>query len=206
MSRVVIAGATSPLGIATAAALTEAGHDVLAIGRDAQRLEQVPATERIACDLTDFAAVQQVAEQVGTADGLIHLVGGWRGGGGLAGQSDEDFAWLERNVLTTLRNTTRAFANPIGASDAGRIAIVSTTGIEKPTAGNANYVALKAAAEVWLQAVGHELRETPAEVHITRVKALVTEQERIDSPDRKFPGYSDVTDVAAELAGLFPRV
>ncbi|SJM46376.1 SDR family NAD(P)-dependent oxidoreductase [Agrococcus casei] len=201
--RVVIAGATSALGIATAAALTEAGHEVVAVGRSAERLEQVQAAERVAADLADFAAVQQLAEQLGAVDGLVHLVGGWRGGGGLAGQSDEDFDWLETNVLTALRNTTRAFAAAIGASAAGRIAIVSTTGLEKPTAGNASYVALKAAAETWLQAVGHELRETPAEVHITRVKALVTEQERIDSPERKFPGYSDVTDVAAELAGLF---
>lgn len=201
--RVVIAGATSALGIATAAALTEAGHEVVAVGRSAERLEQVQAAERVAADLADFAAVQQLAEQLGAVDGLVHLVGGWRGGGGLAGQSDEDFDWLETNVLTTLRNTTRAFSAAIGASAAGRIAIVSTTGLEKPTAGNASYVALKAAAETWLHAVGHELRETPAEVHITRVKALVTEQERIDSPERKFPGYSDVTDVAAELAGLF---
>ena len=203
MSRVVIAGATSPLGIATATALSEAGHEVLAIGRDAERLEQVPAAERIVCDLADFTAVQQLAQHVGSADGLIHLVGGWRGGGGLAGQSDEDFEWLERNVLTTLRNTTRAFAEMIGTSDAGRIAIVSTKGLENPTAGNANYVAVKAAAEAWLQAAGHELRETPAGVSIIRVKALVTEQERIDNPDRKFPGYSDVTDVAAELASQF---
>ena len=201
--RIVIAGATSPLGIATAATLTEAGQEVVAVGTNADRLAGVTATHRIVADLTDPDAVQELAQEVGEADGLMHLVGGWRGGGGLAGQSDDDYDWLEARVLTTLRNTTRAFAPAIGRSEAGRIAIVSTTGIENPTAGNANYVALKAAAEVWLAAVGHELRDTPATTHVVRVKALVTAEERAASPERKFPGYSDVTDVAQQLADLF---
>ena len=201
--RIVIAGATSALGIETAGRLQEAGHDVVALGTNAERLESLPATERAVVDLTDPAAVEQLATRLGDIDGLVHLVGGWRGGGGLAGQTDDDYDWLEARVLTTLRNTTRTFAEAIGRSSAGRIAIVSTKGIEKPTAGNANYVALKAAAETWLAAVGHELRETPAETHVIRVKALVTAEERAAHPERKFPGYSDVTDVAQELAQLF---
>ncbi|WP_293698104.1 SDR family NAD(P)-dependent oxidoreductase [uncultured Agrococcus sp.] len=201
--RIVIAGATSALGIETARRLEEAGHDVVAVGTNAERLEAVPAAERAVVDLTDPAAVEQLATRLGDVDGLVHLVGGWRGGGGLAGQTDDDYDWLEARVVTTLRNTTRAFAGAIGRSTAGRIAIISTKGVEKPTAGNANYVALKAAAETWLAAVGHELRETAAETHVIRVKALVTAQERAASPERKFPGYSDVTDVAQELAELF---
>ena len=201
--KIVIAGATSALGVVTAERLRDAGHDVVAVGTNAERLERVPATERIVTDLTDLTAVEQLAEQIGETDGLVHLVGGWRGGGGLGGQSDEDYEWLEARVVTTLRNTTRAFAPAIGRSDAGRIAIVSTKGIEKPTAGNANYVSLKAAAETWLAAVGHELRETPAQTHVIRVKALVTAEDRAAHPERKFPGFSEVTDVAQELAELF---
>ena len=201
--KIVIAGATSPLGIATAYRLTQDGHEVVAVGTNAERLEGVEAEQRIVADLTDLEAVEELAAEVGEADGLIHLVGGWRGGGGLAGQSDDDYDWLEARVLTTLRNTTRAFAGAIGRSEAGRIAIISTTGLENPTAGNANYLALKAAAEAWLAAVGHELRETPAKVSALRIKALVTPEEREANPERKFPGYSDVADVAAALADLF---
>lgn len=201
--KIVIAGATSALGIETAQRLQDAGHEVVAVGSNAERLESVPASERIVTDLTDFTATRQLAERVGETDGLIHLVGGWRGGGGLAGQTDEDYSWLEARVVTTLRNTTRAFAPAIGRSEAGRIAIISTKGLEKPTAGNANYVALKAAAEAWLAAVDHEMRETPAQTHVIRVKALVTAEERAAHPERKFPGFSDVTDVAQELTTLF---
>lgn len=201
--KIVIAGATSPLGIATAQRLTEAGHEIVAVGTNAGRLEAVEAEQRIVADLTDPDAVDELAAEVGAVDGLLHLVGGWRGGGGLAGQSDDDYDWLEARVLTTLRNTTRSFATAIGQSDAGRIAIISTTGLDTPTAGNANYLAIKAAAEAWLAAVGHGLKDTPATVHALRVKALVTAEEREANPDRSFPGYSDVVDVAEALGALF---
>ena len=47
---------------------------------------------------------------------LVHLVGGWRGGRGLAGQSDADWEFLHRNIVATLRNTTRAFHEDLAAS------------------------------------------------------------------------------------------
>lgn len=201
--RILIAGASSALGIATASALTDAGHHVIAVGSDPGRLEPVEAAERHVCDLGDLEAVRALGDEVGDVDGLVHLVGGWRGGGGLAGQSDEDWDWLERRVVTTLRNTTRVLAEGIGRSEAGAIVIVSTTGLERPTAGNASYVALKAAAETWLAAVGHALRQTPAEMRVHRVKALVSATDREAHPDRAFDGYTDVVDLAAEIAAGF---
>ncbi|WP_405219265.1 SDR family NAD(P)-dependent oxidoreductase [Agrococcus sp. Ld7] len=201
--RILIAGATSALGHATASALLEAGHHVIAIGSNADRLGLVDATEHFECDLTDADAVLALAEQVGEIDGLVHLVGGWRGGGGLAGQTDDDWAWLEARVVTTLRNTTRAFASAIGRSEAGVIAIISSTGVERPTAGNANYVALKASAEAWLAAVGHALRATPARMVVKRVKALVSDADRAAQPEKDFSGSTDVAELAAELAGEF---
>lgn len=201
--RILIAGATSALGHATASALLEAGHHVIAIGSNADRLGLVDATEHFECDLTDADAVRALAEHVGAIDGLVHLVGGWRGGGGLAGQTDDDWAWLEARVVTTLRNTTRAFAEAIGRSDAGVIAIISSTGVERPTAGNANYVALKAAAEAWLAAVGHSLRATPARMVVKRVKALVSDADRAAQPEKDFSGSTDVVELAADLAAEF---
>ena len=81
-------------------------------------------------------------------------MGGWRGGGGLAGQSDKDWEVLHRNIVTTLRNTTRAFNGDLLASPAGRLAIVSSVSVDKPTPGGANYAAAKSAAETWIRAAG----------------------------------------------------
>lgn len=156
---VLIAGASSAAGQAVASALTDAGARVLAVGSSAARLAPVPAAARYECDLTDLVAVQALTDQVhaenGPVDGLIHLVGGWRGGNGLAGQNDADWDFLHGHVLTTLRNTTRALNADLLASPAGRLAIVSSVSVDAPTPGGANYAAAKAAAETWVRAIGH---------------------------------------------------
>ena len=79
-------------------------------------------------------------------------MGGWRGGGGLAGQTEADYRFLEVS-FTALRNVTRAFDADLRDSDAGRLAIVSSTAVARPLAGGANYAAVKAASEAWVRAV-----------------------------------------------------
>jgi 3-oxoacyl-[acyl-carrier protein] reductase len=178
---VLIAGATSASGRAVASALLESGARVVSVGSDADRLAvlaaELPGVATELCDLTDEAAVAALVERVhaafGPIDGLIHLVGGWRGGGGLAGQSEQDYRLLERG-LTALRHETRAFNDDLLASSAGRLAIVSATAVEKPTPGNANYVAVKTASEAWTRAVAHgfDAAGDSAAAVTFRVKAL----------------------------------
>lgn len=151
---VVLAGATSAAGLATAAALVDAGFQVVATGRAADRLAalaDVGARTEVA-DATSFAEMSALAERIGAVDGVLPLVGGWRGGGGLAGQRDEDFEVL-LPALQAVRATSRAFDAALRASPAGRFAIVSSTAVARPVAGGANYAAMKAASEVWARAV-----------------------------------------------------
>ncbi|MET1053102.1 MAG: SDR family NAD(P)-dependent oxidoreductase [Mycetocola sp.] len=178
---VLIAGATSAAGVAVCRALADAGARVLAVGSDADRMqsltETVPDAAGFVCDLADLGAVERLAERIHAdhrVDGLIHLVGGWRGGGGLAGQTDEDWEFLDRRVLTTLRNTTRVFVDDLSASDAGRLVIVSSTSVDAPAPGGANYAAVKSAAETWVRAIARGFTKTApaASVTIFVVKAL----------------------------------
>ncbi|MDP1788791.1 MAG: SDR family NAD(P)-dependent oxidoreductase [Rhodoglobus sp.] len=145
---VVIAGASSASGRAVAARLTDAGARVIAVGSNLGRLAAVDALARYECDLADPAAVDNLAATIraehGGVDGLVHLVGGWR-----AGRGDEDWAWLRERVVETFRNTSRSFFDDLVASAAGRLVIVSSTSVNKPTWGNANYSAAKSAAEAW---------------------------------------------------------
>ncbi|MEJ6553801.1 SDR family NAD(P)-dependent oxidoreductase [Microbacterium esteraromaticum] len=151
---VVLAGATSEAGLATATALIAAGARVIATGRSEERLaalRDAGAQTEIA-HATSFAEMTALAERLGPVDAVIPLVGGWRGGGGLAGQSDADFDAL-LPALQAVRATSRAFDAAIRASDAGRFAIVSSTVVTRPLAGGANYAAMKAASEAWARAV-----------------------------------------------------
>ncbi|GAA1263556.1 hypothetical protein GCM10009589_15210 [Arthrobacter pascens] len=170
------------------------------------------------CDLADPEAVQRLATAIrfdlGPADGLIHLVGGWRGGGGIQEQTDEDWEFLHTSVFTTLRNTTRAFYEDLATSPAGRLAIVSAQAASSPTADGAAYAAAKSAAEAWTLAVADGFRlhqeagcslpnkQSPAAV-VFVVKALVDDRMRAAQPERKFTGFTDVTVLAEAVERIF---
>ena len=169
---VLLAGATSPSGLTIARALIGAGARVVAVGRDKGKLDALAAAARPAvdasagtahgsirvesCSLTNEAEVAALATRLAEdgehIDGLVPLVGGWRGGGGLAGQTEEDYRALEQ-AFTAVRVTSRAFDADLRASEAGRFAIISSTAVARPLAGGANYAAVKAASESWTRAV-----------------------------------------------------
>ncbi|MGD2203375.1 SDR family NAD(P)-dependent oxidoreductase [Microbacterium maritypicum] len=151
---VVLAGATSAAGLATARALIAANARVIATGRSVERLQEL-ADAGAQIEIADATSVEDMtalASRIGPVDAVVPLVGGWRGGGGLAGQSDEDLAAL-LPALHAVRATSRAFDDALRASDAGRFAIVSSTSVARPLAGGANYAAVKAASEAWTRAV-----------------------------------------------------
>ncbi|UTT63415.1 SDR family NAD(P)-dependent oxidoreductase [Microcella humidisoli] len=159
---VVVAGAGGIGGRAVCAALTAAGAHVVAVGSRAESLADVDAAETAVVDLADPVAVAAWAAELrdrrSSIDGLLHLVGGWRGG-----SAPDDFDWLERRVLTTLRVASRELRDDLGASSAGRLAIVSSASVAQPKWGMANYVTLKSAAETWVQALasGWRAKGTP---------------------------------------------
>lgn len=151
---VLLAGATSAAGLAVTRALRAAGAHVIATGRSSERLQALAdaGAQVEVADATSLTEMTDLAARIGRVDAVVPLVGGWRGGGGLAGQSDEDFAAL-LPALEAVRATSRAFDAALQASDAGRFAIVSSTAVARPLAGGANYAAVKAASEAWTRAV-----------------------------------------------------
>ena len=224
---VVVTGGSGPSGIAAARALRHAGHTVFTVGSDGPRIEAAAAeagsgVTPLVCDLADLAQVRslhttvrsRLADTGGSVDGVIHLVGGWRGAKGITDQTDEDWEFLERGAITTVRNVTRVFYDDLAASGAGRFAMVSSTAAGRPTAGGASYAAAKAAAEAWTLAVADGFhrgqsgrKDDPTEQRsaavVFVVKALVDAAMRAKSPDRSFPGFTDVEDLAAAAVGLF---
>lgn len=178
---ILLAGATSDAGLTLARVLMDAGARVIATGRSAERLVAVreAGAQVEVADATSFDEMSALAGRLDAVDGVISLVGGWRGGGGLAGQSDEDFAAL-LPALEAVRTTSRAFDALLQASDAGRFAIVSSTAVARPLAGGANYAAVKAASEAWARAVAQGFAKTARDAGqplraasvIFRVKAL----------------------------------
>ncbi len=231
---VLVTGGSGPSGIATARALRDAGHRVFTVGSDAARIEAAAAeagdgVTPLVCDLASLADVRALRESIagmaGRVDGVIHLVGGWRGAKGITDQSDDDWDFLERNAVTTLRNVTRVFFDDLAASDAGRFAMVSSTAVSAPTAargelrrGQGGRRGLDAGGRGRLPPgprrgrrhrqpragqPGQDSAALRSAAVIFVVKALVDAEMRAKAPDRKFPGFTDVADLAAAAAGLF---
>lgn len=189
---VVVTGATGPVGTEVCHLLDERGAIVLAVGTDEGRLEDVAATDRYVCDLADAEAVQELASVIeaeyGKVDGLLHLVGGWR-----PGHAADDYDWLEKRLLTTLRNVTLALHDDIGSSTSGRLAIVSSTGVDAPTWSNANYSTIKAASEAWVTSIASGWRKGRTAAAVTFVVKSVG-----DGPEHTSAGH-----IAEHLAALW---
>ncbi|MFF1254340.1 SDR family oxidoreductase [Pseudarthrobacter sp. NPDC058329] len=227
---IVVTGGSGASGIAVARALRGAGHRVFTVGSDQARIgaaakEAGDGVTGLVCDLAQLEDVRQLRKDIaaagGTADAVIHLVGGWRGAKGLTDQTDEDWDFLERGAITTLRNVSRIFFEDIVGSRCGRFAMVSSTAVEKPAAATASYVAAKAAAEAWTMAMADGFRRPPssgggadnstpegsgggkAAAVVLVVKALVDDALRRSNPERSFPGATDVEDLARAVVGLF---
>ena len=104
------------------------------------------------------ALAARVRDRFGAADGLVHLVGGFRGGASFTDNSDDDWRFLSAGLIDTLRHVTIAFHDDLARSSAGRAVIVSAQAAQKPAAGAANYAAAKAAAEAWMLALADSFR------------------------------------------------
>jgi NAD(P)-dependent dehydrogenase (short-subunit alcohol dehydrogenase family) len=229
---VLVTGGSSASGVAAARALAAAGHRVFTIGSDDVRiktaaLEAGDSVTPLVCDLASLDAVRELAKtirQLGIerVDGVIHLVGGWRSAAGIEDQSDDDWASLEEGAITTLRNVSRVFYRQLEESPYGRFAMVSSTVASAPTATTASYAAAKAAAEAWTLAVADGFRQAQAgnkqdpdnkqaaapqhsAAVIFVVKSLVDAAMRREHPERRFPGYTDVEELAAAVVGLFDK-
>ena len=94
-----------------------------------------------------------LVERFGRVDGLVHLVGGWRGGQPLHEEPLSDWELLHDLLIRTVQHTTRAFHDQLAASEHGRFVLVSAKQAQAPSNTNAAYAAAKAAAEAWTLAL-----------------------------------------------------
>lgn len=189
-ARLVVVDRTMEVAIPAATAVIEAGGQA----------------EAVAVNLTDLAAVSTFRDDVlgmyGRIDAVVHLVGGWQGSTTVDAQAIEQWQALLPGIVGTVQTTSVAFREVLTAAPHGRYVMITSTTVAAPSAGNAAYAAAKAAAEAWVRALGAAFKGTPAASCIVAVKALVDPATRAANPDRKYPGYTDTTDLGVAVAGL----
>ena len=199
---IVVAGAGGSLGPYVARRLAVDGHELALIDAQPDRLQGLPGTHH-AVDLLDDEATRAFAESLDDVTGVLHLVGGWRGGTPLPDAPLEDWTLLHDLLIRTVQHTTRAFAPALkAAGEHGRFVLVSAKQAQAPTSANAAYAAAKAAAEAWTLAYAHELSETRGTANILVVNAIVTHEMRAADPDKAFRTFTDASHMADAMAWL----
>lgn len=211
---VAVAGVGGGLGPLVAARLAAAGATVAGTDRDQGVLDSVGASLGVpaerwdgrAVDLLDEDAVRgwcaALVERFGRVDGLIHLVGGWRGGEPLHEAPLADWELLHNLLIRTVQHTTRAFHEQLAASPHGRFVLVSAKQAQAPSNTNAAYAAAKAAAEAWTLAFADGFEPGAATANIIVIDALLTPRMREENPGKDFPTFTPAEHVAEAIAFL----
>jgi NAD(P)-dependent dehydrogenase (short-subunit alcohol dehydrogenase family) len=206
-----VAGGAGNLGPTVVCRLADAGALLSVAGRDAGPLETLRAdlgdsVEPAVVDLLDPQGARQwadgLADRHGRVDGLIHLVGGWRGGTPIEDAPLEDWDFLSALLVRTLQHATQAFARHLLESGHGRFVLISAGQAQAPTHPNAVYASAKAASETWTLALADRFRGTGATANIVVVGAIVTTAMRAESPDKDFSTFTPAEEIAEAIAYL----
>jgi NAD(P)-dependent dehydrogenase (short-subunit alcohol dehydrogenase family) len=208
---IAVAGGAGNLGPTVVRRLAEAGAVLSVAGRDSGPLEALrkdigDMVEPAVVDLLDPEAAHDwaagLAEQHGQIDGLVHLVGGWRGGTPIEDAPLEDWDFLSGLLVRTVQHATQAFAPHLLANGRGRFVLISAGQAQAPTHPNAAYAAAKAASETWTLALADRFRGTGATANIVVVGAIVTGAMRVESPDKDFSTFTPAKEIAETIAYL----
>ncbi|MBS1679701.1 MAG: SDR family oxidoreductase [Actinobacteria bacterium] len=211
---VAIAGVGGGLGPAVAARLAAAGAIVAGANRAQAEVDAVgeglglpdDRWDGRAVDLTNEDAVagwrEALVGRFGRVDGVVHLVGGWRGGQPLHEEPLADWDLLHQLLIRTVQLTTRAFHDQLAASAHGRFVLVSAKQAQKPSNGNAAYAAAKAAAEAWTLAFADGFGPGGATANIVVVDAILTPRMREENPGKEFPTFTPTEHIADAIAWL----
>jgi NAD(P)-dependent dehydrogenase (short-subunit alcohol dehydrogenase family) len=211
---IAIAGAGGGLGPVVAKRLADAGALLALADRTQEHADSaaqdldLPA-DRVdprAVDLLDEAAANDwaatVEERFGRVDGLLHLVGGYRGGDPIQNFDLADYEFLHDLLVRTLQLTSRAFHRALTQSNHGRFVLVSAVAAQSPTDTNAAYASAKAAAEAWTLALADSFSGTPATANIIVVNAIETPRMREQDPDADRPTFTPAENLADAIAFL----
>jgi NAD(P)-dependent dehydrogenase (short-subunit alcohol dehydrogenase family) len=209
---IAVAGGAGNLGPTVVRRLAGAGSQTCVCGRDRKSLDALaseiePAIETDVVDLLDAGATTNWAADLakrhdGRVDGLVHLVGGWRGGTPIEEAPLEDWDFLSALLVRTLQHATQAFAPHLLASGRGRVVIVSAGQAQAPTNTNASYAAAKAAADAWTLALADRFKGTGATANLVVVGAIVTPAMREESPGKDFSTFTPAEEIAEAIAYL----
>ena len=199
MTRALITGGTSGIGLAFATALAARGDDLVLVARDESRLAQVAASlarrfrvdvQTLSADLSDRDAVARVVSRLGDPSDPIEVCVNNAGFGLHARLLDDDVALQERAMdvmATDVLILSNAAARAMVARGSGTIINVASASAWIYTG---NYSAIKRWVVSYTQALALELEGTGVQATVVCpgwVKTAFHERAGTDRP--RLPGF-----------------
>src|SRR5258706_934916 len=194
----LITGASVGMGEQFARQLSERGHDVVLVARDAARLEALAKeiegrngarAEVLAADLTDAGQLDAVEARARQVDLLVNNAGFGTFGPFHTLDIATEIREINLNVMALVRLTHAAASGMVERGRGGILNVSSLAG-SQPGPSNATYGATKAFVTSFTEAVHEELKGTGVSVTVLCPGFTHTEfQERANVPAGSIPGF-----------------
>ena len=166
---ILVTGGTGALGNAVTKRLLDDGHRVVStfvVKEEAEALrEAVGRTERlllVETDATDPTSVsntiEDVQEEIGPVEALVHLVGAWKGGTAVHDQPLQDWDRMFDLNLRSALLCCRAVLPSMREARWGRIVLVSSRSAREGRSGQVAYATAKAGVAVLAETIAEENR------------------------------------------------
>lgn len=199
----IVTGASGNLGSAVVARLTASGYRVARVHRNVMHLAEEYDCE---IDLGDRGSVTrafaEAARRAGKLDALVHTVGTFQGGPGVAEADDSDYqALFQTNVMTTVHVLQAALPLMHGQRE-GSIAVVCARDALAGVAGHAAYSASKAAQLRIVESAALEAKKLGVRVNALLPGTMDTPQNRAAMPEADRSSWLQVDQVAEVLCYL----
>ena len=183
--RVVITGAAGTLG--QAAAATASGYGATVVGLDIVADYSAPALAEYHCvDLTDRPATTACIASLGDFDALLNIAGGFAMGTAASEPDDEQWEWMFKINVNTLRNAVIAAVPTLASRDRAAIVNVGALGAQSGQADMSAYGAAKSTVMRLTESLSEELKADGINVNAVLPSIIDTPPNREAMPDADF--------------------
>ncbi len=208
---ILVTGGTGALGSVVTQRLLGEGHRVAVtwvVESEASEFTDKVSSSLmpVQADVTDPTSIGQAVEQVrshlGPIEGLVHLVGAWKGGTPTHLYDQDEWELMMKVNLTSAFLCARAVLPEMIERDQGRIVFVSSRTAHTDRAGQMGYAVAKAGVEVLAQTISEETRAHNVTANVVAPSTIDTPTNRNTMPTADFSAWVTLDDVASSISFL----